>query len=147
MNPSGFKTEGNSLRIALPFPSGHAHNKGHWRTKLAGIKAMKENAYYVAKQSGVVIWGRHLITYYFWMPDNRARDIANLVQQCKPYVDGIVQAGTIEDDNWRLHQIAGAFGSVDAECPRVEMHITADRTGKLLGEFRKLCSELPCNYR
>lgn len=64
------------------------------------------------------------IAYLFYVPDLRKRDEANLIQSCKPYIDGIVDSGICEGDDWKRMSIMGVATMLDRKNPRVELHIT-----------------------
>lgn len=94
------------IEIELPFPSGvHSHNKGHWSAKTGPVKAMREHACVLGRQA-VAEHGRLLgpvrMSYQIFVPDNRRRDVVNMLQQCKPFLDGIVDSGLIEGDHWQI---------------------------------------------
>jgi len=63
-----------------------------------------------------------VISFRFEVPDRRRRDTAELVSACKAWIDGIVDAGVLEDDNcWRL-----AIGGADvvlSDKPRTILEI------------------------
>jgi hypothetical protein len=61
------------------------------------------------------------VRYFFRVPDRRRRDAANMVQQCKPYVDGIVDAGLITGDHWEALRIVGAGVMIDRDNPGVTL--------------------------
>jgi hypothetical protein len=50
----------------------------------------------------VVMW---LFTIAFLVPDRKRRDRANLIQSCKPIIDGICDAGIVEGDHWEVMSI------------------------------------------
>lgn len=91
-----------TVTITLPLPPAllSGHNKGHWRSRAGVIKAMRQQAFLAAKAKRVQLDSAG-VSYWFVLPDRRRRDVANLVQSCKPYIDGIVDAGVIPDDSWR----------------------------------------------
>jgi crossover junction endodeoxyribonuclease RusA len=41
------------------------------------------------------------IAYMFYVKDRRRRDIEGMIGACKAWVDGLVDAGVIEDDSWQ----------------------------------------------
>ena len=115
------------IKIVLPYNAkNHSHNKGHWRAKSAMVRAMRELAGWQAFTSGYEpIKGVHKISYRFYFPDNRKRDLINWAQSCKPYIDGIVDAGIIEGDHWQISGIGTITASVDKVDPRIEITIEA----------------------
>ena len=113
------------ISIDLPTPLGHAHNKGHWRFKARPIRAMRELACILAKQA-IVEHGRPKadvveVRYLFRVPDRRRRDAANMIQQCKPYIDGIVDSGLIPGDHWEVLEIVEVSVVIDKENPGVTL--------------------------
>jgi hypothetical protein len=100
----------NRIGIKLPYPDQvHSHNKGHWANKTGSTKGMRHAAKLVAldamNRGARPILGKHKISYLFSVKDNRRRDRANMVQQCKPYIDGIVDSGLIEGDHWQISEL------------------------------------------
>jgi len=55
----------------------------------------------------------------FFVPDRRRRDEANLIQSCKPAIDGVVDAGVIEGDHWEKLTTGSVRVSIDKNDPRV----------------------------
>jgi crossover junction endodeoxyribonuclease RusA len=118
------------MQIELPWISSklHAHAKGHWREKSEATKAARTNIKFLAidainrkiisKMNGPVS-----VTYRFFVPDMRKRDSANMVQSCKPMIDGLVDAGVIEADDWTMLQTAGVLVELDRKKPRVVLEI------------------------
>jgi hypothetical protein len=113
------------MRIELPFPSSklHAHAKGHWRSKAEATKTAREIAK-LASIKAAKLSGPVQILYEFYVPDLRQRDEANLIQACKPYIDGIVDAGVCEGDDWQRMSITGVSTVLDRDNPRVVLHFT-----------------------
>ena len=113
------------IKIVLPYNAkNHSHNKGHWRAKSAMVKAMRELAAWQAKIGDYEpITGSHKVSYRFYFPDNRKRDLINWAQSCKPYIDGIVDAGIIEGDHWQISGIGTITACVDKANPRIEITI------------------------
>lgn len=116
------------VKIVLPWISSklHAHAKGHWRQKADATASARKDAHLTAldmlnRKQAEKIKGRSVIEYYFFVPDLIRRDAANMVQGCKPYVDGIVDAGLIEGDHWAKLVHGGVAVELDRERPRVEL--------------------------
>ena len=107
-----------AICIQLPYPDKvHSHNKGHWSTKTRGVKEMRQTAKLVALEAmnrgAKPIVGKHKISYLFSVKDNRRRDRANMVQQCKAYLDGIVESGLIEGDHWQISELGAVDVRID----------------------------------
>ena len=82
-------------------PKLHAHASGHWRTKTAATKAAREIGKLLA-MGQPKITGPAILDIKFTVPNRRRRDICNMVQSMKPYIDGVVDAGGIEGDHWEV---------------------------------------------
>lgn len=88
----------------------HSHNKGHWREKAVAVKQARQLARLLALDaSNRKLAGRCVVDYLFFVPDKRRRDAANLIQSCKPILDGVVDSGLISGDHWEVL----AIGKVD----------------------------------
>lgn len=113
-----------TVTITLPLPPAllSGHNKGHWRSRAGVIKAMRQQAFLAAKSHAVKLESAG-VWYLFLLPNKRRRDVANLVQCCKPYIDGIVDAGVVPDDSWKYLWIehAKARPCATTEQPMVEV--------------------------
>lgn len=113
------------MKLTLPFPpsvnalfgGGSAQKRfpskkyKEWQKLCENIKTERFNAERVA------------VSYTFYWPDNRARDLTNYV---KAPEDFLVKRGIIEDDNWQIVKHAELLsGGVSKEYPRVEIVLTA----------------------
>lgn len=88
----------------------HAHNSGNWRQKASAVKQARQLARLLALgASNRKLAGRCVVDYLFFVPDKRRRDAANLIQSCKPILDGVVDSGLISGDHWEVL----AIGKVD----------------------------------
>ena len=117
-----------TLMLCLPFPNNiHAHNQGNWRDKRGATKNNRSIAKIVALNAIAArvskIFGKHEIGYRFFVPDNRRRDAANMVQQCKPYIDGLVDSKIIDGDHWQISKIWFVEVEISKEHPRVDLFI------------------------
>lgn len=110
--------------ITMPIdPRLHAHNSGHWRAKAAPTKQARQEACFLARQTRAKpMTGRVMVDYHFSVPDRRRRDLANMVQSCKPIVDGVVDSGIISGDHWEVLGIGEVSVVVaKAKCVSVEL--------------------------
>lgn len=117
------------LKLTLPWISSKlsAHNKGHWRSKAQPTADARAKAKAIATRL-ILDGARHLkgktsVRYLFFVPDNVRRDSANMVQSCKPFIDGIVDAGLVAGDHWQVFRLAGVDVDIDRDNPRVELVI------------------------
>ena len=69
------------------------------------------------------------ISYLFIVPDRGIWDVSNVMQSCKPYVDGLVDAGVMARDDWMRLRVAGADGLFD---PRAEERVVKIKIEELL---------------
>jgi len=111
-----------TVKLILPFPDSalHAHATGHWTKKKGPVKAAREEA----KQTARVFLDKFEnaeVEYIFYVKNLRSRDEANMVQMCKPYIDGCVDAGLIQADDWQHLHIKSVSVFVDRLAPRVEL--------------------------
>jgi hypothetical protein len=114
--------------IELPYPNKvHSHNKGHWSAKTSAVKTMRHTAKLVAidvmNRGAKPIVGRHKISYLFFVENNIRRDRANMVQQCKAYIDGIVESGLIEGDHWQVSELGAVEVRIDKSAAAVIIQI------------------------
>lgn len=91
------------ILIRFPIdPRLHAHARGHWRPKSEATRNLRGLAKCLAMQVGnKKITGIVVVDYTFYVPDMVTRDTANMIQACKPAIDGVVDARMIEADGWR----------------------------------------------
>jgi len=83
------------------------------------VKDWQEEAAWQLKAEALVIPGKVVIDYTFYMKDKRRRDLDNMVATVN---DALVKAGVIEDDSWQLLEIGGARGEYDKLNPRVVLN-------------------------
>ncbi len=112
---------GISIELPLPNTAKLSHNVNRSRAKDILVKGMRE----LAMAEGLRVRGRDLgmsegasVIYCFYFPDNRVRDEANYIHACKPYMDGLVDAGLIADDRWQFLSTKGVESSIDRKNPR-----------------------------
>ena len=102
-------TQAEARRLMLTFdllpPSILSSNsRAHWGEKRRVVKAERERAYYSAvafwtDATGEATFKRARISYAFTAKDKRRRDWDNILTSCKPWQDGLVDAGVIEADD------------------------------------------------
>lgn len=77
------------------------------------LKQVRDQAWKLAERSSVF--------YVFRMPDKRRRDLANMIQMCKPYLDGCVDSKVIAGDDYTRLSLAGTHAYVAADNPGVTL--------------------------
>ncbi|MDA1229921.1 MAG: hypothetical protein O2856_04030 [Planctomycetota bacterium] len=123
-------TEGREYHLVLPTPHKilHAHNTGNKFKRAPVVKSHRELAWAESKliyKQNYPIKNAYIL-YSFFVPDNRRRDTANMVHMCKPYIDGLVDAGMIVDDCWQHLRMIEPMVAIDRTNPRVEFLIGYD---------------------
>jgi len=106
---------GREFSIRLPWPDRrlHAQTRGSRWKKISATTAAREAAFMLGqaeKQKATVRLPIEVceVSYLFVMPSKTRRDVANLIQSCKPFIDGLVDAGIVSGDDWTKMRIAGA---------------------------------------
>lgn len=118
------------MNLILPFPvsvnSMLGGGSGQKRFKSKAYKewlVKAEEWFYFKNQRELPPNSPVHIKYYYYMPDNRARDLSNYIKVCE---DFIVSKGIIEDDNCKIITGFSAwFCGVDKVNPRVEINVSA----------------------
>ena len=117
------------IRLVLPLPSGNLspNSRCGWRAKAHSTAKYREAGYIVgldAKSRSAFPrpWAAAEMRYRFFHRDSRRRDPDNLLASLKAAIDGIVDAGILEDDNGLIHQPVEQ--QVDRKNPRVELIIS-----------------------
>jgi len=116
-----------SISVPLPPASLHAHAKGSWRSKRNATKDCREQACAEAlvemrehlRLIEPPMFNKALLYLEFFYPDLRRRDLLNTSHSCKPYIDGMVDAGLIPDDDWKHMGVGGIQASVHRPDPHV----------------------------
>lgn len=113
----------NRVTITLSLPPAvlTAHDNGHWRTRSRTKTRCREVAAWTAKEHAKHAMKKAEVEIDFYFPDLRRRDALNYAQMCKPYIDGIVDAGIIPDDDWLTLRVGRITGHLDRKRPRVEI--------------------------
>lgn len=116
-----------AITIVLPIPpvAVRPNGRAHWRAKAKEVKRM-----HIASMAqcwyevGTVRpqWTSARVRYDWYHPTKRLLDRDNIIGSCKAYLDGIVSAGVLADDNGVTLEPVGRF--VDKDNPRVEIKIT-----------------------
>lgn len=90
--------------ITLPLPNKalSPNARVHWRSKANAVSEARwlagEKARVAMAVVGTGTWTRARYTATFIFPDRRSRDLDNLMAMLKPYLDGIADAGLVEND-------------------------------------------------
>lgn len=74
------------------------NKRGHWSKSAGAIRAWRHGTAVFMRTAGLPHLDRVHVTLHVSPPDNRRRDRDNLVGTLKPVVDGMRDAGVIDDD-------------------------------------------------
>lgn len=86
--------------------------------------ATKQLEAFILKEHTKLLTQKCEINYMFYCKDLRRRDVSNMLESIN---DLLVDAGIIEDDDWKHVRIGGADADLDRENPRAEITINAYR--------------------
>ena len=85
----------------LPYPELSPNARHHWAVKARAVRASREEIGWLAKvewhDNKPMVMAR--ISYQFCVTDKRHRDLDNLLAMCKPWQDGLIDAGIIFYDD------------------------------------------------
>lgn len=97
------------------FPN-KAGNTLHWSQRSGLRKVAKEEAYYRAINQIKKPFEKAIIEIFVSAKDKRPRDLDGFLSACKPWIDGIVMAGILKDDNYFcVPEISIQFQGVSTE--------------------------------
>ncbi len=90
--------------IELPWPPNQlSPNNRAKHLHLTGVRnAYKSACFYAAKAAGDKISGNALLCITFHPPDNRKRDLDNMLSAIKYGLDGVALASGVDDYGWSL---------------------------------------------
>ena len=90
-----------TLRLSWPDSRLASNARVHWRPKAAATKAARHEAWAIAKTRQLPKWPNARLTFTFYPPDRRRRDMQNMPHLCKAYIDGIADAMGCDDHKFR----------------------------------------------
>ncbi len=83
----------------------------HWSVRSNASLIARQEAGWIAKsqwRDEKAMW-KVEVSYLFRVKDNRKHDIDNLLAASKPIIDGLIDAGVMASDDYRLMSIGGAL--------------------------------------
>lgn len=106
--------------LILPWPHRNLspNARTHWSAKARSSAKAKSDAFYATKASGLKPFTRFHLT--FCPPDNRRRDLDNLIASSKAALDGMAKAMGVDDAAFRW---TAEIGEV---CPGGRVIVTPD---------------------
>ena len=118
------------IELTLPWPDRclSPNSRKHWRAKAAYQKQAHLTGYTLMRQwlenTRVFMDATVPVTLIFCPPDNRGRDLDNLVASCKHALDGIADA--LDYDDRKFRPITADWGAV---CKPGKVVVTIGRPG------------------
>lgn len=117
----------NAIEVTLSLPDRRLspNARVHWRTKSAVYKRHRESARILSweqapsRRPSLILNARAILVFHW--PDRRRRDKDNALASCKAYLDGIADAGIVDDDN-RFDDFKIEF-KVDKANPRLVIRV------------------------
>ncbi len=91
-------------QISLPWPPRGLwpNYRNHWASLSRATRAYKQAAWAEAQPIGKVTWPRVSVHMTFCPPDNRRRDMDNMIAAMKAGIDGISKAIGVDDSRFVL---------------------------------------------
>jgi crossover junction endodeoxyribonuclease RusA len=86
------------LRLPLVRPL-TLNSRQHWAAKARDVKALRDATCLLARQARIPRCDHIAVGLVYYPPNLRRRDPHNITLTLKPAVDGLVDAGVVEDDD------------------------------------------------
>ena len=89
--------------IKLPYrkpPLSLNDRDAHWAVTAKKRKEVRQTAELLARRAGIPRLGTARVRLVWLVSDRRRRDRENITATLKPAIDGLVDAGVVEDDTW-----------------------------------------------
>lgn len=88
------------LKLPWVKPPLSLNDREHWGPRAKKQKAVREASALLARQAGIPRLGTAKVRLVWLVSDRRRRDRENITATLKPAIDGLVDAGVVEDDCW-----------------------------------------------
>nr|DAI86618.1 MAG TPA: Endodeoxyribonuclease RusA [Caudoviricetes sp.] len=88
------------LKLPWAKPPLSLNDREHWAPRAKKQKAVREASALLARQAGIPRLGTAKVRLVWLVSDRRRRDRENITATLKPAIDGLVDAGVVEDDCW-----------------------------------------------
>ena len=112
--------------IRLPYvkPPLSLNDREHWAPRAKRVKEVRTASALLARQAGIPRLESARVRLVWLVSDRRKRDRENIVATLKPAIDGLVDAGVIEDDAWWIvKESSCAIELVDRGCEGVFLQV------------------------
>lgn len=121
------KQRGTIYILPIPAPGSWvaSNDHTHWRNRHAGVKAWRETAAWRAKQARLPkITSPYAIHATVHKATRHLFDLDGIVPSVKACVDGLRDAGVLEQDDFRhMVRLVVEAGEADPETPRLMLRI------------------------
>lgn len=116
-------------KLVLPFKrppmSANEARRAHYQVQAKAKKAVAEVVYGHAMQQGVKDLLPSVVTFTWFVPDRRRRDVDGLGPFVKAALDALVKAGAWEDDQSEfVKEVRLRHDTSDKKNPRIEILIS-----------------------
>jgi Holliday junction resolvase RusA-like endonuclease len=101
----------------------NANQRYHWRVRAERTKHIRSTAEILARGAKIPTLARAHIIGEFRPPNRRRRDVANLYPSFKAAIDGLVDAGVLEDDD-DTHLVGPDMRLGPVRLGQIVLHIT-----------------------
>ena len=93
--------------LVLPWPPSELNpnrKRGHWAKSHSIAKAYKDDCRWSCKEQGIkaISAERVHVTYYFYPPDRRPRDLDNIIASLKSAQDAVAAHIGVDDAKWQV---------------------------------------------
>ena len=98
------------MLIKMDWPDKHLspNARVHWAQLSRQKRAYRTHAYWLAREAGdLAQTNSPHVALTFYPPDNRRRDLDNMIASVKAGLDGIADAIKVDDHKWRLSAEVG----------------------------------------
>lgn len=119
---------GPAYELTFPWPSPplSMNDRKHWADRAKITKRMRTEAAWRATAARLPHLPRIRVSLVWWVKDQRRRDGGeNLAPTVKALIDGIVDAGVVDDDDHTRVLRGPSIIRYEKDCtPRIVLHIT-----------------------
>lgn len=114
-----------TLRFAWTKPPLSLNDRGHWRGRARVIRSVRQEAAWRVRAAEIPHCDRIHVQFVYVPRDSRRRDPENLIATQKALIDGLVEAGVVDDDTPRyVTWSPPMITTPDPKDPRMMLQIT-----------------------
>ena len=90
------------IKLPYPKPPLSLNDREHWAPRAKKQKDVRATTALLARQAGIPRLDTAKVRLVWLVSDRRRRDRENITATLKPAIDGLVDAGVVEDDCWGI---------------------------------------------